>query len=218
MRKLAVMPGAYAIRGWRNGATFAGRVDVHAGELRIVRGDELVETALGLAVTKGGRRSPAGRQATMSLTTGTQRGIAAHVGPMLALSTAIRAAGAHGWSAAVDLAIGRATGFRESSAAALGGYFVGRTRGALRVDLGLHLGGGIVRQHRDGGGSATSPTAMLVPWLSAAVALTDRCRWSAPVSSRAAGSDATRATRSPGCRPATSASPSISRSASRPGS
>jgi len=174
MRKLAVLPGSYAVRGWRGGVTYAARVAVRAGETRIVRGEELVETALGAAGAKGGLGEA--RTTTMTFASGAQRALAADVGPLLALSIAARAPGTHGWAVALDLTTGRGDGFRESSATALAGYFVGHARGRWRGDLGVLAGGGVVSQHLDHADTFTTPTVVLAPWLAAGVALT--ARWS----------------------------------------
>jgi Caspase domain len=171
MRTLAVPPATYAVRGWRQGVAYEGRVAVRAGEARTVRAEELVVTALGAAGTKGSFARA--ETATLAVASGWQRGVASDVG-LLAISASLRAPGARGWSATLDVSSGRGDGYRETEAAVLAGYFIGHVRGRLRGDLGLHVGGGMVTQHVDGGGRFTGPMFVVAPWLGVATDLTSR--------------------------------------------
>jgi hypothetical protein len=173
-RTLAVPPGAYAVRAWRGGVAFAGRIAVREGEARAVRADELSVTVLDLAGRKGGLG--AGRPA-VSISSGWARGAGAGI-DLVALSAALRGPGAQGWSLGLDVATGRGSRYRELQATALAGYFLstrfGDPRTSWRGDVGLQLGTGLIRQTRDAGGSFSTATLAAVPTLGLATALTAR--------------------------------------------
>lgn len=174
MRTLAVPAGAYAVRAWRGGVAFAGRVTVGEGEARAVRAEELTVTVLDLAGTKGGF---ADERPSLAVASGWARGAGDGV-DLVALSAALRGAGAQGWSLGLDVATGRGPRYRELAASALAGYFLSTRFGdretSWRGDVGLQLGAGFILQHRDPGGSFATPTLAAVPALGLATALTDR--------------------------------------------
>lgn len=171
-RTLSVPAGSYEVRAWRGGAAYAARLALRAGESRDLRSDELAFTTLGFAATKGGfderRPGPA-----LAVLTGWQRGVADEM-EMFGVSIDLRAAGAHGWSARVDVASARGASYRELDSAALAGYFVALDLRRVRLDAGLQLGAGLARQWRDSFGIYTSGTLLAVPALGVTVPIGGR--------------------------------------------
>jgi hypothetical protein len=74
----------------------------------------------------------------------------------------------------VDLASGRAAGFRESAGYLGLGYFVGLDRGRLAARAGWQVMGGPVVQALDAGPRYSTVAVGTGPWLDAALALAGR--------------------------------------------
>jgi hypothetical protein len=171
---VAVAPGPYTVRAWRNGRVYTQTIDVRAGETHTVRGDELAPIELAATATKGDLAARSDPTPSVLVAGGAQGAASSTAGPLRSLFVAVRSGQPHGWSMALDVASGRGSGYRETSATVLGGHFVGIARGVLHADLGIHAGLGLVTQHRDSGGMLTSPTVTAVPWLDISLRVTDR--------------------------------------------
>lgn len=172
-QRIAVTPGSYTLRAWRNGRSYAATIDVGAGEARVVRGSELAAVQLAKTASKGDEVAPVDpgptKRLDVLLAGGAQRGIGVPVSPSVLV--AMRSVGSTGWSAAFNAATAEGTGFRETAAVVLGGYYLAADLGALRVKLGGHGGGGVVTQHVDGVGRRSSPIAVVAPWLNVSFGL-----------------------------------------------
>lgn len=172
-QRIAVSPGSYTLRAWRNGRTYATTIDVAAGESRIVRSEEFARTPLAKTANKGeiaATQDSAQRSAIeLMLGAGGQRGIGLTVAPSLVV--AVRPRTITGWSAAFNVSIGSGPGFRETTALVLGGYFGAVDLTPLRVQLGLHGGGGMVTQYLYAGHRLTSPEVVAGPWLNLSIGL-----------------------------------------------
>lgn len=175
--RVAVQPGRFAVRAWRGGRVYTGRIAVSAGQTRAVQWAELVETAPTQVRTKGTAAVTIGA-ATVELRTpgpiatfafGGQRGVAGDVDIGASARLGLRARGAHGPALGLVGASGRGDGFREMSAFVFGGYRLGVDRARLRAWVGLDLGLGVVTQDLDAGMSSSSGAAALAPSLGASL-------------------------------------------------
>jgi Caspase domain len=156
-RRLAVEPGGYALRAWRDGKTYAAVLVVAANESRSVRADELQATTAPMVAAKGDV-PPAGESAVdrpqLLVAGGAERGIASQLGALGSLRVSLRTA--RGPRAALELATGRGPDFRETHADLLAGLGLTRGRGRLRASAGLEVGGGLMMQAPDGRASRWS--------------------------------------------------------------
>lgn len=173
---VAVRPGRYAVRAWRQGRAFAGRITVQAGETRVVRWDELTVTTGPLARAKGtlaadapsvaGARHEArdAGRLTVLVAAGWQGGVASGLGPLSAVRVGIRSAAPSGLSLVLDVGTGTWAQFRETSAFVLGGYRLGLARGPLQAWAGVEAGvGGVLQSSAAGAAGATAAVAA-GPW------------------------------------------------------
>lgn len=177
-RRVAVGPGEYVVQAWREKRAYAARFRVTNGDTRRIRWEELPPLVLTPGRDKGGRRldadplpdSAAGSR-TLAWGLGFQRGIARDVGALTASRLALVPTRPTGWSGAVQLATGRAAGFRESLAGVLGGYRLSLVTGGLTLFTALELGGGIAVQSPDTAATLASGMAVAAPSAGASFAL-----------------------------------------------
>jgi hypothetical protein len=152
--RLAVPPGRFAIRAWRGGKAYGGRVAIAAGEMRAVTWSELTASE-GPAIRSKG---PALRARSLeepdafalSLAAGAQRGVAVGLGAQQSLRFAVAAARPRGPYAAVSVATGTGMGFRETAMFGVGGYRLGGASRRWRAWAGLEAGAGLLVQRESG--------------------------------------------------------------------
>lgn len=183
---VAVRPGRYAVRAWRQGRAFAGRITVQTGETRAVRWDELTATTDPPAHAKGtlapGAQAGAGARhesrdaggLTALVAAGGQGGVASDLGLMSAFRAGIRSAAPSGFSLVLDLGTGTAAQFRETSAFVLGGYRLGLTRGPLQAWVGVEAGAGGVLQSSVAGVSGVTGAVAAGPWAGLSLRVLDQ--------------------------------------------
>lgn len=172
---VALQPGRYAVRAWRDGRVFAGRVTVAAGEKRQVRWEELAAMVTSAPRAKGaphGARLEASdrwRDARsfgrpiLQLAAGGQRGVADALGLATSVRVGVRSASSTGLSFAANVSTGTGDRFRETSALLFGGYRFGLDREAFQAWAGLELGGGAIVQSLTAGSSSATPALALAP-------------------------------------------------------
>ena len=170
-RRVAVRPGEYALRTWRDGKVLGTTVRPRTGQVVRVSPANFTETAGRLVASKGGdgggiepgddetlvaaaaTTAPTERAwPALALGLGAQGGVA-HATPwLLALRAGIATRARHPLSATLALATGRATGFRETQARLLVGQRFGWPVGR-RLELlgGGEIGGGLIVQAPDVG-------------------------------------------------------------------
>jgi hypothetical protein len=173
---VAVLPGRYAVRAWREGRAFAGRIQVKAGETRVVRWDELTvmigpqaraKGSLAADVRTGAAARHTARDAgglTVLIAGGGQGGVASGLGPLSAIRAGVRSATPSGLSLMLDLGTGTGGQFRETSAFVLGGYRLGLARGPLQAWAGVEAGVGGVLQSSARGASGVTAAVAGGPW------------------------------------------------------
>lgn len=172
---VALQPGRYAVRAWRDGRVFAGRVTVAAGEKRQVRWEELAAIMTSaprakgaphgarLEASDGWRDARSSGRPILQLAAGGQRGVADALGVATSVRVGVRSASPTGLSFAANVSTGTGDRFRETSALLFGGYRFGLDRGALRAWAGLELGGGAIVQSLTSGSSSATPALALAP-------------------------------------------------------
>jgi hypothetical protein len=154
-RRVAVTPGAYAVRLVRGGRVHAGRVEVRAGQTRAVTWEELAALPRSATAARGGqlfeeKDSPW----TVLVMGGVQGAVARGLGPVPGARVALRRTGGDGWGLAAQVASGRGEAFRETSLLGWLGHGWGTVLGPVSVAAGVEVGGGAVVQRvaPEGGG------------------------------------------------------------------
>ena len=180
--RVAVLPGAYAVRAWRAGLTLAARVTVAEGETRRVSEAELGVTTPTPVRGKGGelvalrsrawspRRSPV----TLALFAGVSGAASSEARALGALRVGVRASRASGWAVNADVSSGRGATYWETTALLFGGYRFGLEGKRLGGFLGIEAGAGVVSQDADRGGASRSATVLGAPWLGGWLRLSPR--------------------------------------------
>ena len=190
--RVSLAKGEYAVRAWQAGRLFAARVTLHEGETRRLRSDELGVTATSQARPKGGEpttganpapsvsnvlmsgRAPARPSVILVAATGAQGAASTSVPALGSLRLGVRSARPTGWAAALDVSLGRGTGYWETSAIAYGGYRLGFDRPHGGAFIGFEVGVGVVSQDSDLGTSGRSATVVGAPWLGGTIRLSPR--------------------------------------------
>jgi hypothetical protein len=165
--RIAVVPGRYAVRAWKAGRTFEGRLAVAANEQHAVRWDELGATTLSVSTAKGDE--PVLRSIAFDVGGGARAGIASELTALESVRVGVR------WSAlslAVDVASRRDGALRETDALVFAGYRFGVASGGLRASIGLEVGGGVIVQSI--GGRSTSGVGAAGPIGEVSYAITPR--------------------------------------------
>lgn len=173
-RLLAVQPGRYAVRAWRDGRILAGRVTVAANERRAVRWDELTATGSVETRSKGGAEPQPRAPVTTTLFVGGggEAGVATDLGTVPTLRVSMR----HGSGLTLALTAGsrRHATFRETSSVLLVGYRAAITRGRFRAAAGVEGGGGTVVQTPSAGPTAYTGALVIAPCVELGIAVSDR--------------------------------------------
>jgi len=139
---IAVQPGHYAVRAWRDGKTMTGQVAVMLGETRSVRSDELAVTETIPTIGKGSLEPPA--RPSLFVAGGGERGVANDLGVMPGLRIEVTAPSK--LSLALTTGSRYHAGFRETSSLLLVGYRRGVERGGYAAWAGVEAGGGLIIQ------------------------------------------------------------------------
>jgi hypothetical protein len=161
--RIAVAPGRYNIRAWRDGQLRTGAIVVAAGEDRGVAWDDLSIAAPGATRAKGGfGEAPSQILAALGAAGGVASGLGVSFGARIAWRPATS-----GFAASLDARAGSGDGFRERGATAIAGYQLGLVRGPWRAWVGLGGGIGVVEQLS----ASNVATGALVagPWAGASV-------------------------------------------------
>jgi hypothetical protein len=173
-RRLAVEPGWYTLRAWRDGRSYAASLEVAANQSRSVRTDELREVTTPSVAAKGDvpvvqlkRDRP-----ELLVAAGAERGIATQLGALGSLRLSLQTP--RGPRAALEFATGRATDFRETHAQLFAGWGLARGRGRLRGSAGLEIGGGLMLQTPDGLASRWSGSGLAALAVSGSLRLSER--------------------------------------------
>jgi hypothetical protein len=140
-KRIAVVPGRYAVRAWRATRTFEGKLAVAANEQHAVRWDELGATTLSASTAKGDE--PVLRSVAFDVGGGARAGIASQLTALESARVGVRSGAL---SLAVDVASRRAGALRETDVLVFAGYRTGVATGGLRASIGLELGGGAIVQ------------------------------------------------------------------------
>jgi hypothetical protein len=180
--RLAVLPGAYAVRGWRAGRVVAARVTVAEGETRRVGADELGAATTAEVRKKGGLPElevataaprPAPR-VELVFAAGAGGPASSDARVLGSLRLAVRSPRASGWSVSAEVSSGRGRSYTETTALAFAGYRFGLRGRRIGGYLGLEAGAGLVSQDLDGGGAARSATVLGAPGLGGSLRLSAR--------------------------------------------
>ncbi len=177
-RKVAVRPGEYALRTWRDGKVLGATVRPRMGEVVRVSAANFTETSGPLVASKGGETDAdangigAGDEETLvapalpattrawpalSLGLGAQSGVARATPWLPALRVGIGTRTRHPRSATLAIASRASVGFRETQARLLVGQRFGFQLGRrLKLLGGGEIGGGLIAQDRDAGGALWS--------------------------------------------------------------
>ena len=165
---IAVQPGLYAVRAWREGKVLAGRVAVAANERRSVHWDELSPATDVATRSKGdddlgvaARLASDGERPALGVAVGVSGGVATGVGAVPSLVVDGRLAS--GWSLSLAAGSRSVSGFRETSIALLAGYRVTTAPRAVRAWAGVEGGPGFVTQSPAMGSLAYTAAAMARP-------------------------------------------------------
>ena len=176
-RQLAVVPGPYGVKMWRDGRAFTGRVQIAAGEVHPVAWTDVKQGTEIAAATKGD--APMSVAATPSATpNGLELGVGLGVGygvtnVGLALAdVTLRGATAQGSAVTIAVGTGRAADYRETTALALVGYRLGTDLGPVRAWIAGEAGAGVAVQGWDTGEVDASPIGAAAASLGAAVHIT----------------------------------------------
>ncbi len=189
--RIALPAGRYVVQARRRDAAYEAVVSLAQGERRALSVDDLVAGGKAPAATKGGDEIAAdafvARAATPPAARGVMLGAAGAVtrgaadalpllpGAQLTLETPGAATDARGWAVQLQLASGRAMGFRESAANLAAGGFVARERRRWRVTAGWRLSvGGVVQMIDRGAQNRWTLALGTGPWLTGAVAVAPR--------------------------------------------
>ena len=168
--RIALPPGRYTIRAWRDRQTLVAHVNLLAGEVRAIGVDELKASAQTVALAKGGAtRRTLG--ITLVLGGGVDEGFAAGVPVHGAVHLGVRSAAPSGWTTDVLVSTGRGDGFWETTALAMAGYRLGFEHARFRGYAALEGAVGFVAQtivHRP---TLDSPALAGVPELGFSVRL-----------------------------------------------
>jgi Caspase domain len=150
-RRLAVRPGDYAVRAWRNGRVFAAQAQVTSSRPVRLAGSDLVEVPAPTAVLKGEANVAAGARAPsssgpvrVSLALGIVGGAGDSPAWLPSLALGVASPGGR-WSLALAGSTGRARGARETHLQVSGGPRW-RRGSRLRLVTGLEVGGGAAFQ------------------------------------------------------------------------
>ena len=191
-RHVAIPPGDYALRAWREGQAFAGRVSVLPGESRVVRSEELHSISLYPSQSKGpdallvsqAQEHGFFSQPTLSLGVGAQPGVTEGVRPLVSVHAAVHFGVLSGPSLALNFAVGTgrtpsltgpATRFTEGEIFLFAGYRWGLERGLWSVHIGPEIGGGLLFQSVEGGGRTATALA-IGPWAGVTLRVSQRIR------------------------------------------
>jgi hypothetical protein len=175
-KRIALPPGRYIVQGRRRGRAYQVRLSLGPVQTRNIAleeftaGEPLTTSAKGSDLELEDQARP---RLLLSAEVGVLRGAADALPWLGSLGLGVRSAGRSGWGAGVELATGRATGFRESSARATLAVFTGRRWQRLQGEAGWRLAGGPLTQTLDAGGSFWGWMAATGPWLGGAVAISD---------------------------------------------
>jgi hypothetical protein len=181
-RQVAVAPGPYGVKAWRDGRPYAGRFSVGAGEVRQVAWLELRPTGEALAARKGGPEVAASVEASsapeppsshleLALGLGSGGGVAQGVGALALADVGLRGVGPRGAQVSVQVGTGRGAGFRETTVLGLLGYRLGAELGPVRAFVAGELGAGGVIQADDAGAVRASPLGAAGPEIGGALHL-----------------------------------------------
>jgi hypothetical protein len=181
-RRIALPAGRYVIQGRREGRTLQIAVALREGESREIAAAELSPTRGAQVVAKGDDlveiEAPARvarREGDAAVGVGVGLGITRGAADAVPWVGALRLEGAfgrrRGWLLHLDLASGRATGFRESAGYLAGGYFLGLARGRVAARAGWQVMAGPIVQALDTGPRYWTTAVGTGPWIDGAVAL-----------------------------------------------
>jgi len=182
-RRIALPAGRYIIQGRKEGRTLQLAVDLKQGQSREIAASELTVSRGAEVVAKGDDladiEAPApvpdrGGEIAVAVGVGVTRGAA----DALPWVGALRLEGAlgrqRGWLLHLDLASGRAAGFRETAGYLGAGYFLGLERGRIAARAGWQVMGGPVVQALDAGPRYSTIAFGTGPWIDGALALARR--------------------------------------------
>lgn len=148
--QIAVLPGRYGVRAWKQDRVFEGKLWVGANEVRAVRWNELHTITITSSTPKGDvlahADEPPSSARAFTFGAGGRVGVARQIGVLTGARVGVRAARNHGLSLALDLTTASTDMLRETSAFVFGGYRVGFSAGRLRGWAGGEVGVGAVLQ------------------------------------------------------------------------
>ncbi|HVR63810.1 MAG TPA: caspase family protein [Polyangia bacterium] len=158
--RIAVGPGDYTVYGWRRGRAYVARLEVGAGESRVLDERAFAAASSFEARAKGGEPeavvaaapappAPVPSEHQLLVGGGVTSGVAAGAGVLETLRLSLRGPGRQPWSLALDVASGRGPGFRETRASIAGGLGLARESGSGRAYAGVDGGAGLVIQSPD---------------------------------------------------------------------
>lgn len=184
--QIAVPPGDYVVRAWKNGKVLTARVTVRQSELRMVRLAELEPAAPNFTANKGNdpnlpatenlplpppsppnlvinATSRPRNEPQFSMGVGVQRAASDPATLLGALNMSLRSSKLHGYTFSFNLGIGRGPNYTEAALLFLGGYRWSLERGIFRGRIGVEAGGGVVIQSVDLNFSLTAPISTGLP-------------------------------------------------------
>ncbi len=137
---IAVQPGRYAVRAWRDGKTLTGQVTVALGETRVVRSDEL---SVAETISTTGKGEVSAARTSLFVAAGGERGVANDLGVVPGMRIELR-----GRTVSLALTAGSRyhAGFRETSSLLLAGYRRSLERDGYAAWAGVEAGAGAIVQ------------------------------------------------------------------------
>jgi hypothetical protein len=147
LAQVAVVPGKYGVRAWKQDRVFEGKVVVAASAVRRVRWDELHAIELPATRAKGGVEVTSRYE--IGVTVGARDAVAAQLDVLAGARITFGPARIRGWSVALEANTASTRTLRETSAFALGGYHFGVARGRLHAWIGAEAGAGAILQSLD---------------------------------------------------------------------
>lgn len=167
--KVALRPGRYGIRAWKNGRQLVAGVRLADGAQTTLRAEDFAEVHNAVAVSAKGRLLDlTDHQSRWNafVALGLTNGVAQNLGGITAARIGVRSAEARGFTLNLDSAAGETTTFSEYRATVQLGYGIGAARGQFSGFASASLGGGIVGQRSTPGHTAATPTGVVSPAVS----------------------------------------------------
>jgi hypothetical protein len=160
--RLALEPGAYSFRAWRQSAEWFTRIELdEQQDIALNAGDLVERSRLVSGASKGNSNET--EQQGLSVELGMSTGIAQSLGPIVASRVAAFPVHCSGFGLSMEGATGKGRGFSEYRAMILAGYRATTEWRSLRGVAGIQVGGGATAQTAALDGTAATPWGGIAP-------------------------------------------------------